>query len=205
MSWLQGLSVIPAIGAAVCAGLLVILDDRRWAIAALAVQYFFAAWLSALSLPLGVAAVKAVSGLLACAVLWLTASSQGWRLPEARVGGLPTGHAFRWIAVLLVVTVAFGISREGWPAIPGLAENGALGATFLLTLGLLQIGITEDALHVGVGILTMLSGFEAAYAAVEPSLAVVAMLAAIHLGVALVVSYLLAARHGDGAVGEGWR
>jgi hypothetical protein len=177
--------------------LLVILDDRRLAIGVLAVQYVMAGWLAGLSLPMGVAAAEAASGLLACVVLWLTVASQGWRLPEARVGGLPTGHAFRWIAVLLVAMVAFGIGREGWRAIPGLPANAALGAAFLLTLGLLQLGITEDALPVGAGILTTLSGFEVAYAAVEPALAVVALLSSVHLGVALVVSYLLVGRSGE--------
>jgi hypothetical protein len=199
VNWLQGLSLLPAIVVAATAGLLVILDDRRLAIGVLAVQYIMTAWLVALSLPFGVAAAEAASGLLACVVLWLTASSQGWLLPEARVGGLPTGHAFRWIAVLLVAMVAFGIGREGWRAIPGLPDNASLGVAFLLSLGLLQLGITDDALRVGAGILTTLSGFEVAYAAVEPALAVVALLSSVHLGVALVVSYLLAGRAGKDA------
>jgi hypothetical protein len=199
VNWLQGFSLLPAIAVAATAGLLVILDDRRLAIGVLAVQYIMTAWLVSLSLPFGVAAAEAASGLLACVVLWLTASSQGWLLPEARVGGLPTGHAFRWIAVLLVAMVAFGIGREGWRAIPGLADNAALGVAFLLSLGLLQLGITDDALRVGAGILTTLSGFEVAYAAVEPALAVVALLSSVHLGVALVVSYLLVGRAGEDA------
>jgi hypothetical protein len=61
----------------------------------------------------------------------------------------------------------------------------------LFALGALQLGITEDTLRVGAGILTVLCGFEAAYAAVEPSLAVVALLASVHVGIALVISYLL--------------
>lgn len=198
MNWLQGISLLPALLVAATAGLLVVLDDRRGAIVILAAQYVLAGWLAALSLPLGAAAAEAASGVVACAVLWLT-GTQGGRAPQGRTGGLPTGHAFRWIAVLLVAMVAYGISREGWSAIPSLPANAALGAAFLITLGLLQLGITDDPLRVGAGILTTLSGFELAYAAVEPALAVVALLSAVHLGVALVVSYLLIGRSGEDA------
>jgi len=37
-----------------------------------------------------------------------------------------------------------------------------------------------------------MAGFEVIYSAIEPSLAVMALLAAVHLGIAFVVSYLLA-------------
>jgi hypothetical protein len=39
--------------------------------------------------------------------------------------------------------------------------------------------------------LTVLSGFEIAYASVEPSLAVLALLAMVHIGISLIVSYLV--------------
>jgi hypothetical protein len=70
-------------------------------------------------------------------------------------------------------------------------------------LGLLQIGITEEPLRVGAGLLTLLSGFEIAYSSIEPSLAVVALLAAVHLGIALVVSYLLLVVRDERPIPEG--
>ncbi len=36
-----------------------------------------------------------------------------------------------------------------------------------------------------------MSGFEVAYTTIEPSLAVIAMLAAVHLGIAIVVGFML--------------
>jgi len=201
--WIRDLALIPSVAAALTAGLLVVLDDRRLTLATLAAQYLFAAWLAAASLPPGVAAVKLVSGLLACIVLAISVAAMGWRAPGERAGALPTGHAFRWIAVFLVAIVAFAVGRDGWSAIPTLEPVVALGAMFLLALGMLQIGISEDTLRVGAGILTLLSGFEVAYAAVEPSLAVVALLASVHLGVALVVSYLLVGIPGAAAGQEG--
>ncbi len=191
MTWIRDLSILASLAVALTAGLLVVMDDRRHTLVVLAVQYVFAAWLSALALPLGVAAVKLVTGLVACGVLWVSLADRGWQRPGDEAGALTVGHAFRWIAVLLVAIVAFAFGRDGWDAIPALAPDAALGATQLFALGVLQLGITEDALRVGAGILTVLSGFEVAYAAVEPSLAVVALLASVHLGIALVISYLL--------------
>jgi hypothetical protein len=201
VTWIWELSILPALAVALTAGLLVVMDDRRHTLVVLAVQYLLATWLSALALPLGVAAVKLVTGLVACSVLWVSLADRGWRRPEDAPGALPVGHAFRWIAVLLVAIVAFAVGKDGWDAIPALAPNAALGAMQLFTLGVLQLGITEDTLRAGTGILTVLSGFEVAYAAVEPSLAVVALLASVHVGIALVISYLLVGL-GPSAAGE---
>jgi hypothetical protein len=202
VAWIADLALVPSLAVAMTAGLLVVLDDRRLTLAALAVQYLFVAWLAAAALPLGVAAAKLAAGLLACLVLGVSTAGMGWRAAGERAGALPTGPTFRWIAVLLVAIVAFAIGRDGWEAIPSLRPNVALGAMFLLTLGMLQIGITDDTLRVGVGILTLLSGFEVAYTAVETALAVMALLASVHLGVALVVSYLMVAL-ADAAASKG--
>jgi len=58
-------------------------------------------------------------------------------------------------------------------------------------LGLLHIGISEDPFRVGLGLLTALAGFEIIYAAVEPSLAILALMAAVSIGISIIVSYLM--------------
>ena len=50
----------------------------------------------------------------------------------------------------------------------------------------------------GLGLLTLLLGFETFYTVIEPSLAVVALMAAVEVAVALAVSYLAALQHGSG-------
>jgi hypothetical protein len=60
-----------------------------------------------------------------------------------------------------------------------------------MALGLLHLGISEEPIRVGIGILTIMAGFEISYSAVEPSLAVIALLALVHLGLSLVIGYLL--------------
>jgi hypothetical protein len=191
LDWLRELAYIPSLAVAVTAGLLIALDSRRLGVGLLAVQYLCVAWLAGLALPLPIAAAKLVAGLMTCGVLALSVAALHWEVPRQPTGAVPRGHAFRWIAVLIVATVALGLGRENWMGLPGVASAAAVGSSFLMALGLLQIGITEDPLRVGIGLLTLLSGFEIAYSAVEPSLAVIALLAAVHLGIALVVSYLL--------------
>jgi hypothetical protein len=58
-------------------------------------------------------------------------------------------------------------------------------------MGLLHLGISEEPFRVGMALLTTLAGFEIIYAAVEPSLAVLALMGAMHIGIAIIVSYLV--------------
>jgi hypothetical protein len=70
--------------------------------------------------------------------------------------------------------------------------------------GFLQLGLTSDEFRIGLGLLTLLTGFSMLYLAIEPSLAVVALVALVHLGIALTVSYTwLQANYGTSAEGEG--
>lgn len=187
---------------AVCAGLmggvLILLEDRRVSLALLAGMYLFAALLAALTQPVLLAAARLGAGLMACAILWVTLNSLGWwRSQPAGEGALPSGLAFRAITTLMVFLAAVGLGlRAGGPLEVVPAER-ALGALLLIALGLLHLGISEDPFRVGLGLLTALAGFELGYSALEPSLAVGALLASVHLGLALVVSYVLAALGGD--------
>ncbi len=185
------------VGCGLTASLLVVLDDRRLVVGVLAVQYVLAAVLVSQSLPASAAAAKGVAGLLAAGVLGLTA----YLRPEAKAGSmrprLPTGRGFRMAASLLVLAIGVGLGYPSWSLIPGLGQAGRLGSAFLITLGMLHLGISEEPLRVGVGLLTLLCGFEIAYGLLEPSLAVTAMLAAVNLGTSVVVSYLVLAV-GDG-------
>jgi hypothetical protein len=58
-------------------------------------------------------------------------------------------------------------------------------------VGLLHLGMTTRPFRVIIGLLTVLAGFEILYAAVESSVLVAGLLAAINLGLALLGSYFL--------------
>ncbi len=65
-----------------------------------------------------------------------------------------------------------------------------MAVTILMAMCLLQLGLFRTPLRVCIGLITLLSGFEIAYAVIEPALAILALLASMHIGLAMVVSYL---------------
>ena len=61
----------------------------------------------------------------------------------------------------------------------------------LIGMGLLHLGISAQPLRIILGLLTVLSGFEIIYAALESSLLVAALLAVVELGLSLTGAYIL--------------
>ncbi len=192
MTWLRDFAAIAAVLALAGGALVIVLNDRRWMLLMLALVYVASTWLSAIALPIQVSAVKLVAGMMACAVLALSIMRVGYESEIVAREGLPSGVAFRVIAVLLVSASAWGLSERGWMLLPsGVSRVATLGAMLLLSLGLLHLGISEEPFRVGMGLLTALAGFEIMYVALEPSLAVLALVAALHIGISIIVSYLV--------------
>lgn len=173
---------------------LLIVRDWRWSIILLATQYFGMFILTLQHWPLGMASVKLVAGWMSAAILGMTRSS----FPSQEVdepGIWPRGRLFRLFAagiVLLVVSVVTP-TADTIMADAGYAVTG--GSLILIGMGLLHLGITSYILRVVIGLMTVLSGFEIIYSAVEGSILVAALLATINLGLALVGSYLLMAQN----------
>ena len=78
-------------------------------------------------------------------------------------------------------------------AIPGLGLPVIAGSLLLIGVGLAHLGTTSDALNIILGLLTMLTGFEIIYAAIESSILVTGLLAVTNLGLGITGSYLLIA------------
>ena len=164
-------------------------SDWRWRIAALAGQYLGVFILVLDSWPIELAAVKLVAGWMACVVLWFT------RLSLVRFQNrptlVPTGLAFRVLASVLVLVVLLAIT----PALPAwvtpINSAQAWGALLLVGMGLLIVGLSSRTLSPFLGLLTVISGFEILYSAVEASTLVAGLLAIVNLGIALVGAYLL--------------
>ena len=173
---------------------LLLARDWRWSIILLAIQYFGMFILTLQHWPLGMASVKVVAGWMSAAILGMTRSG----LPSQEfdeTGIWPRGRLFRLFAagVILLIVVAATATVDTIMADAGFAVTG--GALLLIGLGLLHLGITSHILMVVIGLMTVLSGFEILYAAVEGSVLVAALLATINLGLALVGSYLLIAEN----------
>jgi hypothetical protein len=181
----QQLAFIPVILVAGSSVLVLVSQNWRRSILALAVQYLGVFWLIVLSWPVELAIVKLVVGWVTGAVLGAS------QLPEAsKDSGGRSSQIFRSLAAIFVFILAF----TTYPFLstwintrPEILQGGLI----LIGIGLLQLGMTTNSLRVVLGLLTVLSGFEIIYSAVETSVLVTGMLAVVTLGLALVGSYLL--------------
>lgn len=173
---------------------LLLVRDWRWSIILLAVQYLGMFILTLLHWPVGMASVKLVAGWMSAAILGMTRSGFPSQLINER-SIWPRGRLFRLFAagIILLIVSAVTPSVDTIMADAGYAVSG--GSLLLVGMGLLHLGITSSTLRVVIGLLTVLSGFEILYSAVEGSVLVAALLATINLGLALVGAYLLIAQN----------
>lgn len=175
---------------------LLVSSNWRWIILILAVQYVGVFILVALEWPIEMAAAKIVAGWMASAVMGVAvneASSSApttWQVTEKF---WPSGRLFRLLAAGLVVPMVLSLTPRLVEWMDGIGEIQALGASTLIGMGLLHLGLTAQPLRVVIGLLTILSGFEILLAAIEVSALVAGLLAAVNLGLALVGAYLLLA------------
>ena len=178
---------------------LLIARDWRWSIILLAVQYMGMFVLTLQHWPPGMASVKLVAGWMSAAILGMTRS--GFITLNAEESNLlPRGRLFRLFAagIVLLIVSAVTPAVDTIMADAGFAVTG--GSLILIGMGLLHLGITSYILQVVIGLMTVLSGFEILYSAVESSILVAALLAVINLGLALVGAYLLVAENAGSEV-----
>ena len=172
--------------------LLLTIRDWRCGILALAAQYIGVAALVALSWPLEIALVKVVAGWMAGAVLGLamTNAPETWRGEERF---WPSGRLFRLLTAGLTWLVVISLVPRitGW--VPGIDRPVAWGGLTLISFGLLHLALTTQPLRVALGLLTLLSGFEILYAAVETSTLVAGLLATVNIAIAMIGAYLIVA------------
>jgi hypothetical protein len=173
---------------------LLIARDWRWSLILLAVQYFCMFILTLQHWPFGMASVKLVAGWMSAAILGMTRSE--FPTPDFEESGLwPRGRLFRLFAAGMVLLIVLASTRsvDTMMADAGYAVTG--GSLLLIGMGLLHLGITDHNLRVVIGLMTVLSGFEILYSAVEGSILVAALLAMVNLGLALVGAYLMTAEN----------
>jgi hypothetical protein len=185
------------------ASTLLISRDWRWSMLILAIQYLGVFGLIAIQGSLILGLVKLVAGWMAAAVLAMGSSgtlvadeTQGEPrhfYPIAVSSATPSSRLFRLLAIGIVGLAVSSIAASLANWIPEIRLEQAWGALLLIGLGLLHLGLTSQPFYVVVGLLTLLSGFEVIYAAVEASALVTGLLAGVNLGLALVGDYLLLA------------
>ncbi len=182
---------IATIGIAITASLLVLLDDSRLLVFTLAVQYALAALLISFTLNVQIAGAKLVAGMVSCMILLIYLRTVIRKPAEDIKKTNPFNRIFRILAVLLVLLVAIGVSTVNLINIEGIPSGIGASTALLICLSFLHLGLYEEPLRVGIGLLTFLSGFEVTYSILEPSLTVIGLLACVHIGIALVCGYLM--------------
>lgn len=189
-----------AFGVLVTAEVLIVIQDWRLSLLALAAQYVFVGLLLTRVLVPELAALKALIGLIICPVLYVTAVRVRWGQPGAGANGqpgwrLPTSEPFRLVAALMGALVTYNLATRPGLTLPEVQDPAINLACFaLMGLGLLALGLTEEPLKAGMGLLTFMSGFELFYAGLEQSLLVIGLLGLVNLLIALGVAYLASAR-----------
>lgn len=176
----------------ITATILLISWDWRLSIISISLQYVGVFLLVAVSWPIEIAAVKVISGWMAGAVLGLAMknlSQDEWRVSSL----IPSSIVFRILAAVMagLFAVTAGVSLVD--RFPEVSIFQAYGGVILITLGLLQLGLLNGPLKVILGLLTVLSGFEILYAAVESSILIAGLLASVTIGLSAVGAYMLTA------------
>lgn len=211
------LNVITVPGLLITGAILTLTVDWRMSFAALAVQYALVAVLLTQTVDVPVAAVKGLAGVLVVMILTLTGQQVDFarvararrevrsaatritdlrdRFAQLRRIELQTNFPFRVVAVLLAAAIVGYLVVEQGVAFPGVPIGLTFAGGLLVALGLLSLGLTEEPMNAGMGLLMALSGFELIYLSLERSVAVVALLAGLHFGLAIAASYLALLRY----------
>lgn len=205
----------------IVASLLVIMTDWRLLILILGIQYLLISIFLIVSqiqgFPSELAIVKALVGVMIVPVLYISARRARWgNLPrddrialriqkegqeEKVVERGPTwlrtpGLPLRGLATLLGVAMALSLALNNpiqFTAFQTTSRDITVATFVLAGQGLLNLLLNENPLKVGLGLLTIMAGFEMFYTLVEPTLLVVALLGLVNLLIALALSYLITA------------
>lgn len=187
IAWIvAGLLLVTSVG-------ILVSRDWRLGLGFLGLQYLGVFWLTSQHWPVSMAAIKLVTGWMAIATLGITRLNLKESDKESEQI-LPEGRLFRMFTAGIVTVIIVTVAPTVEEIIPGIGMPVISGSLILMGLGMLHLGMTVQPFRVILGLLTVLAGFEALYAALESSILVAAMLSTVNLGLALVGAYLLSAR-----------
>lgn len=174
---------------------LLLFMDWRLSVVSLVFQYLGVFILVSMSWPLETSVVKLVAG-------WMAVGILGMSLVERGGGGTPplhvTGMIFRGMIAALVGLVVLTLLPGAQEWFVGAPRAQIAGGSFLVTLGLLNLGLSNDLDRILIGLLTVISGFEVMYASVEDSILMTSLLAVVNLGIAFVGAFLLSITEREG-------
>jgi hypothetical protein len=203
MTFLTELGIL--FGLVWAAALIVLVADWRVSLFALTAQYVLTALLLSQIVQPSAATLRAISGALAAAILYLTMH----RLTEQRraalilVDGEPpadwverlyrpevfvVGFPFRFFAIALVAVGILGIASS--MTFLELSAFVLFSGLWLIATGILVAIVSRDVLRLGLGILIFTGGFCVLESAIEGSLFVYGLLNISDLLLAVVIAHL---------------
>lgn len=188
MSLGDTISILLALAAGMACAAAILVSRRGVLIASLLIQFECAGLLFS-SLPMALVIAYCIVGACVCGILAVTLARED-ALGESRQAGIPSGMWFRVVAVLLVALASMSLARAAIGSGDAVARGVPIGAGLLMGLGLLQVGLSEEPLRVGSGLMSIIGGFEIGYTTVETSIALHGVIIAIPLLIALVMAYL---------------
>jgi hypothetical protein len=193
-------TTVALLGLAVTAGFLIIVADWRGSVLALIAQYLLAGLLLTRVIRPEIALIKALIGAMICLVLYVTARRVGWEyLPVAAdehpgrfLLALTGGTPFRIMAALMALSLAYTAALRA--PLSNVPVEVTFGVFTLGMMGVFNIALADEPLKGGMGLLTVITGFELYYSSIEQSLTVVGLLGVVNFMIALAVSYLTTAQ-----------
>lgn len=183
------ITYLPIILLALASLVLFLNINWRVNIVALSLQYVGVFWLVLTVWPTGLAAVKLVTGWMAGAIIGSSIPAEEESHYQLSFSSMQEIR-FRTVIWLISVIVI-------WVLIPDIAQwlpvstAILLGGSTLIVIGLLQISMSSWVFQIIIGLLTVFSGFEIFYSALEKSVLVAGFLALITMGLAFIGAYLL--------------
>lgn len=166
--------------------ILLLTENWRFYLVALAIQYLAVFWLISFEWNFGLAAVKLVVGLMAAAILGASHPETDLSYKHGKGGN--AGMLFRFLTAIEIwlMIYAFSPSVAAWL---GLSNTAVFGGFLLAGMGILQIGLGSGRIRPIVGLLSCMSGFEIIYASLSSSVLVTGLLALVNLSLAIIGSY----------------
>jgi len=177
----------------VCGSGILLVQSRRWMTGLLAIQYIGVFSLVSISWPVEIAVVKLVAGWMAAAVLFLTYENIPASPEDTRLASSLPGTFFKGFLAILIGFAVYSMVPTALRWFLGATSQQILGGLWLLGLGLLQLGLSREAIRIIIGLLTVISGFEILYATLEASVLMTGLLAILNIGLAFVGVYILQA------------
>lgn len=185
---MTSLLTIILLSASGAAALMILLGtDWRWSIAGLAIQYLVAFLLISRVWPLGLSAIKLISGWLTCVLLSMSATPALFTEEFFSVRSARFFSLFSTLFILLtVMAVAPGMNT--WLPIP---YDHLVTGLLMIGMGILQMGFSQNHFRIMLGLMSLFIGFEILYAPLEGSALLAAILASITLALGLIGSTIL--------------